>query len=438
MNEIISYIIRFLIGGEKPGELVSLVGYTSDIYKISNYRVVIVPSPFFSDGIYGTDASLPKLPLEEVDGTPLLFGSPKIEWVNDVLVVYADIIASAYFLLTRYEEIRKRNIRDEHGRFPGKQSLPYKAGVLHRPIVDEYGRLLRKWLREARVTKAVDQQPQIKKIWLTHDVDAPFYCRTFRNLCRETLKGSGFFNAWKMFTGELKDDPYYTFPWLLEQGEDLKNVVGRERCESVLFFKDGGTSAFDKPHYHILSKDMQDLLRLCETAHARIGLHCSYDAGMTPSLVVSEKNALEKHTGKKITLNRHHYLASREPEDMDWLEKAGITDDFTIGYADIAGFRLGTSRPVHWINPENRRISPLILHPLTIMDCTLNESNYMGFGYEEALVYALQLIEKVNEFNGEVVLLWHNDAVTTGAKPAVSVDWHRTLFSAIIKELKEE
>ena len=40
---------------------------------------------------------------------------------------------------------------------------------------------------------------------------------------------------------------------------------------------------------------------------------------------------------------------------MVWLEKAGITDDFTIGYPDVAGFRLGTSRPVHWINPENKR-----------------------------------------------------------------------------------
>lgn len=438
MNEIISYIIKFLIGGENPGELLSLVGYTSDINKISNYRVVIVPSHFFSDGVYGTDASLPALPLDEIEGIPLLFGSPKIEWVNDVLVVYADIVASAYFLLTRYEEIRKRNIRDEHGRFPGKQSLPYKSGFLHRPIVDEYGKLLRKWLREARVSKAIDPQPEIKKIWLTHDVDAPYYCRTLRNLCRETLKGVGFLKAWKMFTGELKDDPYYTFPWLLEQGEDLKNVVGHDRCESILFFKDGGTSIYDKPHYHILSKDLQELLHLCETAHAHIGLHSSYDAGITPSLVASEKNALEKHTGKKITFNRHHYLASREPEDMDWLEKAGITDDFTIGYADIAGFRLGTSRPVHWINPENRRISPLLLHPLTIMDCSLNEPNYMGFGYEEALVYALQLIEKVTESNGELILLWHNDAVATNAKLAVSVDWHRTFFNSIIKELKEE
>jgi hypothetical protein len=44
----------------------------------------------------------------------------------------------------------------------------------------------------------------------------------------------------------------------------------------------------------------------------------------------------------------------------------------------------------------------------------------------------------VTESNGELILLWHNDAVATNAKLAVSVDWHRTFFNAIIKELKEE
>ncbi|MFQ9022602.1 MAG: hypothetical protein ACLR6J_18125 [Parabacteroides merdae] len=47
---------------------------------------------------------------------------------------------------------------------------------------------------------------------------------------------------------------------------------------------------------------------------------------------------LERQTGKSVTYNRHHYLASREPEDMVWLEKAGITDDFTMGYPDMPVF----------------------------------------------------------------------------------------------------
>ena len=92
MKAVISYITKFLIGGEKADVLASLVGYTSDPNKFSRYRVVIIPSPFFRDEVYGTAESMPKLPLEEIEGIPLLFGSPKIEWQGDTWVVHADII----------------------------------------------------------------------------------------------------------------------------------------------------------------------------------------------------------------------------------------------------------------------------------------------------------------------------------------------------------
>lgn len=299
-------------------------------------------------------------------------------------------------------------MRDIHGRFPGKESLPYKAGFIHRPIVDEYGKLLRRWLRQTRVQAAADPAPYIQKIWLTHDVDAPFYCRTFRNLVRETIHGIGLAKAWKMANGPLQDDPFYTFPWLLGQGYDLTKAIGRERCESLLFIKSAGSSVYDKPYYKLHSKDMQELLLLCKTENCRIGLHASYDAGKTPTLISTEKELLEKQTGEPVTYNRHHYLAAREPEDMAWLEKAGITDDFTMGYPDVAGFRLGTCRPVHWINPENKRISSLVLHPLTIMECSLNEPAYMDLGYEEALTCSLQLAQQVAEANGELILLWQD------------------------------
>ncbi len=435
MKAVISYIIKFLIGGEKAGALSRFVGYTSDPNKFSHYRVVIIPSPFFRNEVYGTAESMPKLPLEEIEDVPLLFGSPKVEWQGDIWVVHADIIASAYFLLTRYEEIRKRNIRDIHGRFPGKESLPFKAGFINRPIVDEYGRLLRRWLRQARVQSATDPIPYIEKIWLTHDVDAPFYCRTFRNLIRETVKGTGLKQAWKIFHGPLQKDPFYTFPWFLEQRNKLKAAIGEGRCESLFFIKSGGLSVYDKPHYNLYSNDLQELLLFCKTEKTRIGLHTSYDAGKNPALISTEKELLERQTGKSVIYNRHHYLASREPEDMAWLEKAGITDDFTMGYPDVAGFRLGTSRPVHWIDPENRRISPLVLHPLTIMECSLNEPVYMNLDYEDALDYSIRLTKQVARSNGELVLLWHNDSISTQVKPNISVDWQRKLFAAIIEEL---
>ena len=131
----------------------------------------VVASGFFGDG-YGAGDALPSIPLNTIENVPLLFGEPSIQQQGNTLVIHADIIASAYFLLTRYEEWVRPDVRDEHGRFPGRQSLLWRAGILHRPIVDEYRELLKKWLRD--VGAEVTSLPaSINTVYLTHDVDTP-------------------------------------------------------------------------------------------------------------------------------------------------------------------------------------------------------------------------------------------------------------------------
>ena len=99
MKDIIHYIIRFLIGEEISDEIVQAVGYTSDRNLYQHYKLVIVPSSFFNESVYGTPASMPKLPLQEIENVPLLFGSNKVEWVGNTWVVHADVIASTFFLI---------------------------------------------------------------------------------------------------------------------------------------------------------------------------------------------------------------------------------------------------------------------------------------------------------------------------------------------------
>ena len=224
----------------------------------------------------------------------------------------------------------------------------------------------------------------------------------------------------------------------MEQDKALLDVLGKEKVQAIYFFKaNGGKDQEDKPIYNLYSKNIQLLLQQCKSSHATIGLHSSYEAGKHPLLITEEKKELEKATKELIKYNRHHFLSIREPEDYDILEKAEITDDFTMGYADVAGFRLGTCRPVRWINPKTKQLSPLILHPLTIMECSLSEPNYMNLKYEEALTYCLQLAKQVATHNGEFILLWHNDTITSQVAPALSVKWQQQLYQSLINELKK-
>lgn len=431
-NHAIHYIIRFLLGEDISEEIVAAIGYTNNSKHYDRYSIVIIPSGFFTNHIYGTASSLPELPLQEIEGTPLLFGSPLVEQIGDTLVIHADIIASTYFLITRYEEIIQRNVRDEHGRFPGKNSLPYRAGFLHRPIVDEYRILLRKWLRQYGL-RIPEIPKEIQHIYLTHDLDSPTLYRTWKGVIRSIRDKRGIIQSIQGKCGPVENDPYYTFPWIFEQNNLLREQTGKNICRAILFVRSGGKCKQDKPHYSLRNTDISQLIQSALSNDITIGLHSSYQAGIVPTLIKKEKTWLEKNVERSIRFNRHHFLASREPEDITHLEAAGITDDFTMGYADVAGFRLGTSYPVRWINPVTRRLSSILLHPLTIMDCTLEEKKYMGLNYEEALAYSLNLIEQVKNTGGELTLLWHNTSAQENTD-----SYLRKLYSHLLHELAKK
>jgi hypothetical protein len=405
LKALVEYIIRFLLDRHPAcEEIIPHIGYTGDENDFHRYKIVIVPSGFFDAGRYGTSGSLPELPLKKVENSILLYGIPEIVRRNDQLIVKADIIASAFFLLSRYEEYVGRDVRDGHGRFPGKASLPFRAGFLNRPVVDEYGQLLRKWLREVRI-ELPEPAPDFNRIFLTVDVDVPFLYRTIKGLARGLLSPGKQIAALKSYFIGRRHDPACTFPWMAEQNRTL---TGLPCCEQIYFFKSGGKTSEDKPFYNLRSKDMQSLFAFCKTHRIQTGLHASYHAGLHPDAIEGEKEALEKATRSVVTCNRHHFLTCREPEDFRFLSACGITDDFTMGYADVSGFRLGTCRSVLWINPADRKVYPLTLHPLTIMDCTLAWEKYMNLSFDEAVDYCTGLIDQTRKHHGDLTLLWHN------------------------------
>ena len=427
MQKIIDYIIQFLIRDEHNAHH---VGYCNDKTQWPKYKVVIVPSNFFDNNIYGTQQSMPSLPLQEIGGIPFLYGSPHIEKIENTIVCYADLIASTYFLISRYEEyINPNNNRDTHGRYIGKQSIPAKANFIHRPIVEEYNELLRKLLQQTNITLSPIPQ-QINHIYLTHDVDSitnyrrlrGFLGGTYRSIVKRTESLTTILKS--LFN--INHDPAYTFPWILQQDNQQPEAT------QIYFIKaTHNAKGFDRPTYNLIGKNFIHLKKeiLKSSPNAIFGLHASYRSGNTPDIIVEEQKLLQYAIeNQRITTSRHHYLRSLQPNDMEALIDARITDDYTMGYADIAGFRLGTCRAVRFINPSTRKLTSLTLHPLTIMDCTLSESHYMNLNYNQALSYSQSLINEIKKYNGDLSLLWHNTRFTND-------NYHNRLYSQIIKYL---
>ena len=387
MKEIVDYIIQFLLYGNV--EAAKQVGYTVNEAEWQNYRVVIVPNGQLGKEIVMPDFSEAKGERLEAKGTE-----------QPTWIIRTDIIYNTFFFISRAEEVINTQ-RDEHGRFAAKYSILGQNNRLMIPTVDEYARMLMKLLDLPLPT------PSFSQIYLTHDIDTIAHYRHLRGAIGGIVRGE-----WRKVMDSLRDihnDPAFTFSWLIAQD---KKVEGAER---IYFVKDTMGKGYDYPQYKLDGKDFETAEQLIENSGAKIGWHGSYYGG-------DKTNRL---LGDKAGLHRSHYLRC-SIDQMQRLAEVGVTDDFTMMFPDQVGFRLQTTRPVRWINPKTMQLTDLVLHPLTVMDCTLSNSNYMNLNEDEAYFECQRLFEKIHQNAGEVVLLWHN---TT---PAGNM-YHRSLYPKLLE-----
>lgn len=388
MQAIIDYIITFLLYGNSSAA--KQVGYTADESQWEKYRVVIVPN-----GLLGKEIIMPHLDELQVEQLEAADDQPT-RWI-----IRTDMVYNTFFFISRAEELINTQ-RDEHGRFAAKYSLLSQHNRLMIPLVDEYARMLMKLLDLPLPT------PSFSKIYLTHDIDSIAQYRHLRGAVGGIIRGE-----WRKVLASQKDihnDPAFTFQWLIAQDKKVKGA------ECIYFVKDTPGKQYDYPQYNLRGKDFALVQQTLETSGAKIGLHSSY-------------YGIHGNESWKEGGHRSHYLRC-SIDQMQALADAGIRDDFTMLFPDQVGFRLQTTRPVRWINPKTMQLTDLLLHPLTVMDCTLSNTNYMHLSEDEAYFECQRLFEKIHQNAGEIVLLWHN------TNPTGNI-YHRSLYPKLLALLEE-
>ena len=393
MDEIINYIKTWLLYGN--ADAAQMIGYTADEREWQKYKLVIVPN-----GHLGKDIVLPDLTTPVVEQWSASDAPEQV-----VAVVRNDLIYNTFFFISRAEEVINKQ-RDEHGRFAAAYSVLGEHNRLMVPTLDEYARL---------VLKAVGQPlppSGFSHIYLTHDIDTIANYRHLRGALGGLWRGEWrqVLRSWR----DIEDDPAYTFPWLVEQDSRVP------LAEKIYFVKHSFGKGYDYPQYNHHSPDAHRLRKFLEWNKVTIGWHSSYYG----------VGSIEQRSKRRdeLSVHRSHYL-NCSIENMRKLVALGITDDYTMGFADQAGFRLQTSRAVLWIDPERMQLTELVLHPLIIMDVTLSSKNYMALDQVEATYVCQQLIDKVRMHNGDLCLLWHNTSIN-------QTDYHKSLYPELLLSLR--
>jgi hypothetical protein len=118
---------------------------------------------------------------------------------------------------------------------------------------------------------------------------------------------------------------------------------------------------------------------------------------------------LENIIQKPVTKSRQHFLKLKFPKTYQNLLKSGITDDYTMGFASLSGFRAGTCTTFPFFDLSHNRCTEIMIHPFQVMDVTLK--NYLLLSPEKAWQQIEEIMLEVKKVNGTFISLWHNESL---------------------------
>lgn len=351
---------------------------------------------------------------------PALYGNndgPLVSDTEDGVVVRYDIFGTAFFLLTRLEELMPFEA-DAHGRFPAAASVAYQGKFLHRPVVDELVTLLAHLLEH--VLGLVPPHRPTATLRLTHDMDR---LRATANRTLRTVLGdirgdlqrrrrpelaAARISSWaRTRGGESEADLYHTHGILM----DAADAIGHK---ATFFF----IASTDDPHdaeYQVADKDVRDTLRAIQSRGHKLGLHGGYQSFANPSALFGERARLaDAAVGSELSEGRQHYLRWRNPVTWRSAEQAGLRVDTTLGYPETPGFRCGTAHEYRAYDMEARRPLQIFEAPLVLMDQTV--LGYQQGSWDDFEEEAHTWSQRSWRHGGAFTMLVHNNTLDTGRR----------------------
>jgi peptidoglycan/xylan/chitin deacetylase (PgdA/CDA1 family) len=408
------YIID-LFFHELLGLKYDLIVYDERDYEIElpNAAILIIKDHFFSDISADNYLDLryfPNAPFFvrssfcDSEEMPVFYGNPTVQVDENKIICSADIFASAFFMLTRWEEY-VNPVRDKYDRFPGKESYLQTHKLHYRPLVNEYEAFLWKIL----VHLGLDAQRKQRQFKLipTHDVDnfARYdqLKKVFRALGGDLIKRKSISQFFKTINTSIavcrgkRKDPYDMFDELMDMSENAG-------VKSEFYFIPGVLGETDV-RYQFLSEPVRQTIEKIESRGHIVGYHAGMDSFKNPKQFTVEINRI-RSVAKRVISGRQHYLRFAVPFTWRLWSENGFKYDSSICYENDIGFRAGIACEYPVFDILERKQLALIERPTIVMEraVLLLYPDPVDF-----LKTSLKIRKQVEKHHGQFVFLWHPD-----------------------------
>ena len=318
-----------------------------------------------------------------------------------------DLFAGIFYLITRYEEYLPYK-KDIYGRYAHENSVAFKENFLHLPLINFWLEDFKKLLRAKDMTLNIQNH---KFSFLpTYDIDIAWsfrnkgFKRNFSGVVKLFFQGK----FRKMFyrirvIRKKKQDPFDAYEWMDQLHEQFK-------LQPVYFFlvaKEKGK--YDK-NIDVTNTEYQQLVQSISSKYS-VGLHPSWASGDVPSLLTKEKTILEQIVSQSITNSRQHYIRFELPSGYRKLLALGLTNEYSMGYGSINGFRASIATSYYWFDLKKEEKTKLLIHPFCFMDA--NSYYEENLSPEAALEELMQYYNATKSINGTMITIWHNNFLGT-------------------------
>ncbi|MGM0651036.1 MAG: DUF7033 domain-containing protein, partial [Bacteroidota bacterium] len=224
---------------------------------------------------------------------PVIYGNTNIDVSSNRITCGIDIFASAFFLLTRWEEM-VCNRKDVHGRMPENDIYVKKYDLHRRPVVNEYLTFL--WHMILKLEPGMKRKTAQYNPVITHDVDMLTRYANIKQYLRAIagdivhrknpllwFKTSFDFLCYQV---GLKKDTYDTFDYLMTISE-------RYQLTSHFYFMPGKPGA-KEVKYDISGKRAENTINNIKDRQHIVGLHGTYNAYNNARLFGKELDRIKK------------------------------------------------------------------------------------------------------------------------------------------------